>query len=177
MDRPARIACKCARDCLGAVYVEFLIAFLPLFFFFSALVQLGMLQIADLVTKHAAVMAARAAVVVLPDNPDSYGGVHLNEASGKRLDDIIRAASVPLTAVPGDDSFGVRVLFPTRPGATDTRTKFGPDELVRVRVEYDYRCNIPIGNRLVCGLLHATKTLVGEAARTNQGPHYSYTQG
>ena len=48
------------RATTGAVYVEFLIAFMPLFVFFMSLVQLAYVEAANIVVKHAAVMATRA---------------------------------------------------------------------------------------------------------------------
>lgn len=58
----------------GAVYVEFLLAFIPLFFLFLGMVQMGLVYACDLVVRHAAVTAARAAVVVIDDNPERYDG-------------------------------------------------------------------------------------------------------
>lgn len=155
----------------GVVYVEFLIAFLPLFVFFSGLVQLGALELANLVVKHAAVTAARAAIVVLPDDPAFYDQVPVNRAEGKRLSDIQRAATMPLSAI--DSSPQVKVRFPTSAGGTDTRTSFRWHDLVRVRVEYTCPCRIPIGGPVACGLA-GTRLLTGEAAMPNQGANYDY---
>ena len=49
------------RDVRGAVYVEFLIAFLPVYTMFLCLIQLGLLFTVRLVVDHAAENAARAA--------------------------------------------------------------------------------------------------------------------
>jgi len=43
----------------GAVYVEFLIAFLPVYVFFLCLIQLALIFSVRLVTEHAAVHGAR----------------------------------------------------------------------------------------------------------------------
>jgi hypothetical protein len=56
----------------GAVYVEFLLSFIPLFFLFLGMVQMGLLYGADLAVRHAAVVAARAAMVVIDDDPERY---------------------------------------------------------------------------------------------------------
>lgn len=56
------------RDARGAVYVEYLAAAIPLFIMFLTTVQLSILAMAGLVVKHAAVTAARAAMVILPDS-------------------------------------------------------------------------------------------------------------
>jgi len=58
----------------GAVYVEFLVAFPIMLMFFLCLIQLGLIYTANLSVEHAATRAARAAVVVLPDDPERYDG-------------------------------------------------------------------------------------------------------
>ncbi|MGE0790773.1 MAG: TadE family protein [Sandaracinaceae bacterium] len=58
----------------GAAYVEFLIAFLPLFTFFLGLVQWSLMSAADLVVQHAASRAVRAAIVVIDDEESRYDG-------------------------------------------------------------------------------------------------------
>lgn len=155
----------------GAVYVEFLIAFMPLFVFFLALVQLGYVEAANLVTKHAAVTAARAAIVVLPDDPKEYGGEPEEKASGKRLSDIQLAAKLPLMALA--TSPDVEVRFPSSAGGSDSRVAFNRDERVRVQVEFHYPCRVPIGKTIVCGFF-GNKKLMAEAALPNQGADYAY---
>ena len=63
-----------ARDLRGAVYVEFLLVFLPVFLLFLCILELGFLYTGRLVAQHAATRAARAAVVILDDDPAFYGG-------------------------------------------------------------------------------------------------------
>ncbi len=58
----------------GAVYLEFLIVFVPVFTFFLLVLQFGLLQAGRLGVRHAAVAAARSAVVVLDDDPAFYDG-------------------------------------------------------------------------------------------------------
>lgn len=60
------------RDERGAVYVEFLLAFLPLFVLFLALCQIALLVASKVVVRHAAFAAARSAIVVLDDEPQYY---------------------------------------------------------------------------------------------------------
>ena len=62
------------RDTRGAVYVEFLLAFIPLFFMFLAMLQMGLLYGASLVVQHSSNVAVRAAMVVMDDDPDQYDG-------------------------------------------------------------------------------------------------------
>jgi len=69
------------QDTGGAAYVEFLLSFIPVFIMFLGMLQAALLYGANLVVSHAATTAARAAVVVLPDNPDEYGGEGVNNVS------------------------------------------------------------------------------------------------
>ena len=57
---------RCAR---GIVFAEFLISFLPFFLLFVGTLQVGLIAVARVVVKHAAVQASRAAVVVIDDDP------------------------------------------------------------------------------------------------------------
>jgi len=61
-------------DQRGVVFLEFLIAFVPLWTFFLCVVQLALITHANLMVKHSADSAARSAIVVLPDDPNEYGG-------------------------------------------------------------------------------------------------------
>ena len=162
----------------GAVYVEFLIAFVPAFCFFLALAQFAMLYVVQLMVKHAAEQTARAAIVVIHDDPQYYGGAPVGQVSGKRKTEIERAAKYILGGTDGE----IRVLL---------NSSYSRDEMVTVRVELDFPCSIPFGRWAVCntappnyGLddahrvwgvggreirpLHATASL------PNQGADYSY---
>lgn len=79
----------------GAVYVEFLLAFFPVLLTFLGLIQLSSILCARLVVQHAASRAARAAVVVLDDAPERYGGA----ARGA-----LAYGSAPETASPAIDA-------------------------------------------------------------------------
>ena len=57
LDLPRRIS----GDVRGGVYVEFLVAFLPLLLFYGALMQLALLAVGGLMVEHSAVLGARAA--------------------------------------------------------------------------------------------------------------------
>lgn len=61
-------------DKRGVVFLELLIAFVPMWTFFLCVLQLAFIGYADLMVKHSADSAARSAVVVLPDDPNEYGG-------------------------------------------------------------------------------------------------------
>jgi len=79
----------------GAIYVEFLVAFLPVFTMFLGLVQLMDLHQANVVVHHAAMLTARSAAVVLHDDPQYYNNVEMGQVNGKRKEDIVKAASFP----------------------------------------------------------------------------------
>ena len=66
------------RDTSGATYVEFIMAFIPLFIMFLGMLQAALLYSANLVVTHAANTAARAAIVVLPDDPAEYDHEEIN---------------------------------------------------------------------------------------------------
>jgi hypothetical protein len=157
-------------DRRGAVYVEFLVAFVPLLLFFLSLVQLALLATGGLMVDHAAVVAARAAIVVLPDDPAFYGGAELNTPTGRRIEDIRRAARIPLLAFEHDPM--PEITFPT--GAGGSTSRFEPGDIVRVRVTYDFPCRLPLGGALVCLGGGGRARLQSEAAMPNQGASYAY---
>ncbi len=162
------------RDRKGAIYVEFLIVFLPLFCMFMSLVQLAFIEVANLVTKHAAVTAARAAIVVLPDDPQYYSDrTPAYHVEGDRKKDIETAAKGPLRAVAVLPIF--KLTFPSAEGADDSKVFFANDDTVRVRLEFLYDCKIPVGRQLMCNFLTGTKTLKAEAAMPMQGATYDYS--
>jgi len=160
------------RSTAGAVYVEFLIAFLPLFVMFMCLVQLAFVEVANLVTKNAAVTGVRAAVVVLPDDPAFYEGAPAYQATGARKEAIEAAVKARLLAVSTEPEFEVR--FPASAGGDDDKTAFQRDDLVRVQVEFSYPCKIPIGSFFVCRSLELHKTLKAEAAMPMQGAGFEW---
>lgn len=61
-------------DDRGAVYVEFLLAFFPIFLMFLAICQLALIGAAETVVRHSAFSAVRSAIVVLEDNPEKFDG-------------------------------------------------------------------------------------------------------
>jgi len=72
--RPPSVRRLLVQDRRGVVFLEFLVAFVPVWTFFLCVVQLAFITHANLMVKHAADAAARSAVVVLPDDPNEYGG-------------------------------------------------------------------------------------------------------
>ena len=84
----------------GSAYVEFLVAFPIVLMFFLCLIQLSLLYVGKLSVQHAAGRAARAAVVVLPDNPSKYDGEAVNTLDP----DTVSGSS---SAIPGFSTLGV----------------------------------------------------------------------
>lgn len=67
------------RERKGAVHVEFLIVFMPLFVLFLCIMQSALLRATHLGVQHAASTAVRAAIVLLPDDPAEYEGEGINK--------------------------------------------------------------------------------------------------
>ena len=115
------------RDQRGVVFVEFLIAFLPVYTFFLCLIQLGLLFSVRLITEHAAVNAARAAAVVIGDDPRRYNGERVNRlvVEGSARYDAVRNAALLSMAPLILNGFvhSVSVVFPPEenPGAPGKR--------------------------------------------------------
>ncbi len=66
----------------GAVYVEFLAVFLPIFLMCLGIIQLAFFSSATLIVQHAAIRGVRAAIVVLDDDPKHYDSVARNCLTG-----------------------------------------------------------------------------------------------
>jgi hypothetical protein len=152
------------RAVAGAVYVEFLIAFLPVFFFFLSLVQLIFVQTANLVTKHAAAKAVRAAVVVLADDPQYYGGVPVGQLAGQRKSDIEHAAQIPLATMG---------LLEAATAQITVDGGYSRNAMLTAKIEYQYHCKVPWGRFVICGLSNFKK-INAEASMTAQGADYAY---
>lgn len=126
--------CKGTR---GAVYVEFLIAFLPVFCFFLALVQFSLLELINMMVKHTAEQTVRAAIVIIHDDPQYYGGVAVGSVTGQRKDDIQKAAEM--------------IIGKSGEVTINMESSYGRDDMVTVEVELNYECTVPFGRLLVCG--------------------------
>ncbi len=137
---PVREAKRDFRDSRGAVFLEKLIAYAPLLLLFFMGFQLAELSAAKLVVGRACAAAARAAAVVLPDDPAFYDDVAVHVFEGARRDDVHLAAAIILSAAPqlGGD-FDVQVSDPPI-------EEFGP---IDVTVSATYHCG---GITLICGL-------------------------
>ncbi len=163
---------RCQR---GAVFVEFLIVFLPVFTFFLCLLQLALLFTVRLVSEHAALTAARAAAVIIADEKKRYGNEPPNQlkVGGKREKAIKSAVYLTLAGFILDGTIeSVNIVFPAgdkpggpgqkgtikyrpmgfnRPDNPDKDGAFGDVSKVRVRVEVEANCKIGLANRIMCG--------------------------
>jgi hypothetical protein len=84
----------------GAVFVEHLLALSPVLVLALFAWQSVELWRGDLLVRHAALAAARAAVVVLPDDPAFYGGAEVDRFTGERRAEIELAAALVLAHDP-----------------------------------------------------------------------------
>jgi len=130
----------------GSAYVEFLIAIVPMLILFWGVMQLNGLLLADLVARHAAVHAVRAAIVC-----DSQVG---HPESAEKLEGpggcAYEAAKLALSAVRsfGAPDFTVRIEGASRHGNAP----------VTATVTASYRCQVPLVSSLLCS------GLIGEAS-------------
>ncbi|MBN9161690.1 MAG: hypothetical protein J0I07_12060 [Myxococcales bacterium] len=184
--------CRCLwGDASGAVYVEFIIAFMPVFVFFLCLLQLALLFSSQLLVEHSAVQGARAAAVVFGDEPGPYGehgDDPVNALGASRRRAVRDAVLVSLAPLVLDGSIAtVDVAFPHEdaPGGKDQPenaplepiTNAGP-HMIRVRVEADVVCKIAMANAIMCNRgarpgLRVTKT-AAESLYPYQGARYAY---
>ena len=61
-------------DDRGAIFIEVLMAIIPILFVFLGVSQLALLKVGQLVVTHSALRGVRAAVVILDDDPKYYQG-------------------------------------------------------------------------------------------------------
>lgn len=150
------------RDQQGAVYVEFLIAFLPLFLMFLCVAQLADLYATQFVVKHAAYRAARAGAVVFPDNPRHYEAVSKAEE--------VRAAAYAILAAKRTIT-SAEIQFPHG-------ERYERGQAVEVVVRAQARCIFPLASRVMCGMSSAnpTRALEGRAALPAQSARYEYSE-
>jgi hypothetical protein len=150
------------RDARGAVFVEKLIAILPLLLTFFVTWDLAELCAAKLVVARATAAAGRAAVVVLPDDPAFYDDEPVHSYEGQRRADIELAAGMILSAHPKfTEAFELEVSDP-------------PDELggaLEVTLAATYDCG---GASLICGF-DSQIELNGASSHAYQGAKYTYS--
>ncbi|MET0342868.1 MAG: polymorphic toxin-type HINT domain-containing protein [Polyangiales bacterium] len=150
------------RDRRGVVYAETLVAFLPVFSFFLATLQLADLSVAQLVVQHASTTAVRAAAVVLPDDGSYYGDRDnqvLHQFGGARQADVEQAADLVLRANPRIERAGANVGL--------DKSQYAERDDLTATVQASYRCLLP----LFCG---GSVALRSESKLVYQGAKYVY---
>ena len=141
---------------------------MPVLLFAFSIFQESELFTGKLLTDHAAVAAARAASVVLPDNPMRYGGEGVNQPGPQRTEAVRTAAVRALAPFVHDGNVtNVEVSFPS---GTPLQ---GP---LSVRVTATFKCKVALTSYLTCNR-SGTRTLVGTATLPNQGARYTYEGG
>jgi TadE-like protein len=176
------------RSTQGAVYVEFLIAFMPVFVFFLALIQLSLLFSTKLLVDHSSVQGARAAAVVFGDEPGSYDDAQddVHVLTPGRRQAVRDAVLVSLAPAILDGSLEqVNVAFPRteEPGGKDQPDDVrllplgAAPQMLRVRVEAEAICKIALVNMIICkqgrGHLRIAR-IRNEALYPYQGARYVY---
>ena len=156
----------------GAVYVEFLVAFMPVFFFFLCLVQLADLHQANLIVHHAVQVGVRAAAVVVPDDPQFYDQVQPGQLTGKKRDAVVKATSIPLRASRSISE--IKLTFPSSVGGNDDKTTYGRDDVINAKLQAHFECRVPLVSHVVCDLQNGMRTLTANATMPNQGADYTY---
>jgi hypothetical protein len=139
------------RDRKGAVYVEFLATFLPITVVFLGLAQSAGLYSAKLITAHSAVIGARAAAVVIPDDPKHYDSdVGVLSESNQRMGAIEKAVGMTLKANGSIIGYTVEVQG-ANGQAKQTFAKGGGYQQATVRVTAYYKCSLSVASYVVCG--------------------------
>ncbi len=129
-------------DQRGELYLEAIGGLSFLFLFALAIVQVADALAHQLLLRHAASAAVRAAVVVLPDDGRHYGDPRqrtVNDAVDARTQVIEAAARAALR---GSSSITVKRVA--------LRGDTGPKGSLTTSVEADYACPVPM-LRLLCG--------------------------
>jgi hypothetical protein len=119
----------------GAVFIETLMVYLPVAFFFVLTWQVGELAAGDLVLTRAAAAASREAIVVLADDPRFYAGEAVLDTHGERRRAAIEAvARRVLSASPEFDPNSLELELELVAGAEADVL------LLDTRVRADFRC-------------------------------------
>jgi len=175
-----------AQDTRGAAYVEFLIAFLPIFVLFMCIWQFGRILTVRVLCAHAAIAGARAAAVIVAEPEDD--GVVVHQVTDDKKQQITIAVYAALAPVIANDWLSsIEVDFPSTPGGTGSSAvdltpkannfSLAPPTMLHVRVSTRYRCLLPFADRLMCD--HASDSgwtfpITAEGSFPYQSARYSY---
>jgi hypothetical protein len=154
---------RALREARGSAMVDVLFMFPVLFGTFLTFVEAAELEDASIATEHATNEAARAASVILADDPKEYD-TPVGVAGGERSREILEAARFPLRVTTRQPK--VTLTFPG--GGT-----FRQGDMVRVKVDFELPCSIPVGKLVLCGA-SGIRHIVREAQMPYQGAGYTY---
>lgn len=147
----------------GAAMVEFAIVSMPLFTVFFGFTQVGKVYEANLVLKHSASVAARAAAVIA----NSTGNINPGKnQSGNPESEIQQAALVAMGRWGQTNTF-----VDTKVDIADRSSDSDPYGMICTTVRSTYKCRVPLGNRLVCGA-DAKHEKSATACHAHQGAKY-----
>ncbi|MCP4444750.1 MAG: hypothetical protein GY811_05300 [Myxococcales bacterium] len=176
-------------DQRGAIFIEFLFVLLPFLVLLFGLAQTALMYMGGLAVQRSAATAARAAIVVLDDDPAFYGRQPRNQIGGQRGRAIELAASFPLYALKSSPQFsdtleaslrasrsspyitpaniapGLTVSFPG--GVSSSR-----GGSITVRVDYEFSCEVPVVRALMCD--GGTISMAAESTLPNHAANYNY---
>ena len=126
--------------------------------------QISDLLVAHLILQRAALTAARAAIVVGPDDPRFYDDQRVDDLSGGlRREDVKSAAALVLGAMPAFRGAGFEV---------ELAGSFRKDEPLTATVKAEYRCSVSWLNA-VCGG-GPVRTMSASAELPYQGATFQY---
>jgi hypothetical protein len=148
------------------------------------ILQLSYLSIASLVVQHAAVVAARSACVILPDDPMAFtdnSPINSADADGDRMKTITDAANftlgalqpLPLQGTGFNPTVKVTLMKSGSPASDFDRIDEKDPNVIQASVSYQYTCGVMFGGSLICGT-GGSMTLSGLAAMPNQGADYAF---
>lgn len=160
--RPARQASR-SRARRGAAMVEFAISSMPLLMTFMGATEVGRVYQANMVLKHSAAVAARAAAVIA----NSTGTINPSpNPAGDPQGEVQKAALVAMGRWAQQGSF-----TQVKVDVNDQSNESDPMGMVCTTVSSAYRCRVPLGGRLVCGL-DGTMDKSATSCHAHQGAKY-----
>ncbi len=116
----------------GAVLAEFAVALMPLLLCYFVFTQIAQLYIGNLLFKHAANVAARAAVVI--NQPELNPG---DNGTAADVTDAAKAALAPYA----------QMFSNVHTSSTEAGEQYG---LVTTTTTADFNCGVPLGRTIVC---------------------------
>lgn len=138
--RPRRLS----RDKRGLVMVEFAIASMPLLMTFLGATEVGRTFEASLVLRHSASVAARAAAVIA----NSTGSINPGPSQGGDPRQQIEQAAIVAMGRWSQQNAHSQIKVEINDQSNDS----DPYGMICTTVSSTYRCRVPLGGRLLCGL-------------------------